>query len=58
MVVALGLVVVAVIWVLVDGPVEGATLVVVTPDHGLTVADLLSFAALAVAAVLLVSGRR
>lgn len=49
--------VVAVIWVLVN-PVEGATLVVVTPDHGLTVADLLSFAALAVAAGLLVPGRR
>ncbi len=57
-VVALALVVFAVIWVLVNGPFEGPTLVVVTPDHGLTVADLLSLVAFAVAAVVLLTGRR
>lgn len=34
------------VWLLVNGPVEGAVLFVVTPTHGLTVADLLSAAAL------------
>ena len=57
-VVAVVLVVVAGIWILVNGPVEGRTLVVVTPQHGLTVADLFSLIALAVAAVLLLSSRR
>lgn len=33
-------------------------LVVVTPQHGLTEADLLSFAAAGVAALLLITGRR
>lgn len=55
---AVALVVVAGIWVLVNGPVEGPTMVVVTPDHGLSVADLFSLLALAVAAVLLLTSRR
>lgn len=38
-------------WWLVNGPVEGAVLVVVTPTHGLTVADLLVPPAVAVAVV-------
>ncbi|PTR30336.1 hypothetical protein C8K36_102184 [Rhodococcus sp. OK519] len=36
----------AVLWLLVNNPVEGPVLFVVTPSHGLTVADLLSAAAL------------
>jgi hypothetical protein len=46
--VALGLVSVA--WLLVNGPVEGLVLVRVTPDHGLTGADLAGLAGLALAA--------
>lgn len=38
----------AVVWILVNGPLEGPVLWVVTPSHGLTVADLLSAAALLV----------
>ena len=57
-VVAVVLVVAAGIWFLVNGPVEGPTLVVVTPEHGLTVADLFSLVALAIAAVLLLTSRR
>jgi hypothetical protein len=52
------LAVLAVSWLLVNSPVEGATLVVVTPDHGLTVADLPGLAALVVAAILLARSRR
>lgn len=55
--VAVLLVVAAVVWVLVNGPVEGPTLIVFSPSHGLTVADLPSLAAGAVA-VLLVWPRR
>ena len=51
-VVAAVLVVLAVIWVLVNGPVEGPVLLVFSRTHGLTVADLPSLAALVVAAVL------
>ena len=36
----------ALIWVLVNGPVEGPTLLVLAPSHGITVADLPSLAAL------------
>ncbi|WP_458681569.1 hypothetical protein [Prescottella equi] len=32
----------AAVWLPVNGPVEGPVLLVVTPSHGLTVADLLS----------------
>lgn len=52
------LLVAAVIWLLVNGPVEGPVLVELTPDHGLTVADLPALAAGAVALALLVSSRR
>jgi hypothetical protein len=36
----------AAVWLPVNGPVEGPVLLVVTPSHGLTVADLLSAVAL------------
>jgi hypothetical protein len=51
-VVAAVLVVLAVVWVLVNGPVEGRVLWIITPTHGLTVADLASLAAVLVAVVL------
>lgn len=54
---AAGLVVAAGIWVLVNKPVEGPTLLVLSPSHGVTFADLLSLVALGVA-VDLVSVRR
>jgi hypothetical protein len=53
---AVGLVAAAVIWVLVNGPVEGPVLVVLTPSHGVSVADLPSLAALVIAGLLLVLG--
>ncbi|HEY6664337.1 MAG TPA: hypothetical protein VI036_04330 [Propionibacteriaceae bacterium] len=56
--VAVGLVAAAVIWVLVNGPVEGPTLLVLTPSHGITVADLPSLGALVIAGLLLSSSRR
>lgn len=40
------------VWILVNGPVEGATLVVLTYNHGITVADLASVAAFAAGGVL------
>jgi hypothetical protein len=46
------LVVLGVVWLLVNGPVEGAILLKFDADHGLTVADLLSLAAFAMAVVL------
>lgn len=49
---------VAVVWVLVNGPVEGPILIVFTPDHGLTLADLPSLAAGLVAVALLWPRRR
>jgi hypothetical protein len=52
------LVLAAVVWVLVNGPVEGPVLVVVSPGHGLTVADLFSVAAVLVAVLLLLSDHR
>ncbi len=52
------LVVLAVAWVLVNGPVEGRVLVVFSPAHGLTVADLASVAALLIAGALLWSDLR
>lgn len=46
------LVVAAVIWVRINGPVEGRTLLVLTEGRGVTVADLLSVVALLMALVL------
>jgi hypothetical protein len=52
---AVGLAVAAAVWVAVNGPVEGPVLVVFTPEHGLTVADLPAIAAVIVAGVLFFS---
>jgi hypothetical protein len=52
------LVVLAVVWVLVNEPVEGPTLLVLTRTHGITAADLLSVAAVLVAIGLLLPRRR
>lgn len=57
-IVASGLVVAAVVWVLVNGPVEGPILVVLSRTHGITTADLLSVLAVLAAAAVLLSGRR
>jgi hypothetical protein len=46
------LVVAAVVWVRINGPVEGRTLLVLSRNHGVTSADMLSVLALAGAAVL------
>lgn len=51
---ALGLITAAVIWVLVNGPVEGPVLLVLTPSHGITLGDLPSLAGLVIAGLLLV----
>ena len=48
----------AVAWLLSNGPFEGPTLVVVSPGHGLTVADLLVPGALLLAATAAVDRRR
>ncbi len=48
----------AVAWLLSNGPFEGPTLVVFSPGHGLTVADLLVPGALLLAAVAAVERRR
>jgi hypothetical protein len=53
--VAVGLIAVALLWVLVNGPVEGPVLLVFAPSHGITVADLPSLAALVIAGLLLFS---
>ncbi|WP_338325460.1 hypothetical protein [Prescottella subtropica] len=47
---AVCLVVLAVVWVLVNGPIEGHILWTLTPEHGVTVSDLLSVIAIVVAA--------
>jgi hypothetical protein len=47
---AIALAAVAVVWFLVNGRVEGPTLVTVAPGHGLTGADLAGIAAMVVAA--------
>ena len=44
------LAVVSVLWLLVNGPVEGVVLLPVIADHGLTGADLAGLAGLALAA--------
>ncbi|PVZ04607.1 hypothetical protein [Actinomycetospora cinnamomea] len=46
------LVVAAVIWVRINKPVEGRTLLELTSNHGVTTADLLSLVALAMAVVI------
>jgi hypothetical protein len=57
-VVAVGLLGLAGLWLLFNEPFEGPTLVVVTPNHGLTVADLPALAVALVALVVLVADRR
>jgi hypothetical protein len=52
------LVVFAVVWVFVNEPVEGPTLLILTRTHGVTAADLLSVAAVLVAIGLLLPRRR
>jgi hypothetical protein len=44
-----------VIWILVNQPVEGPVLVVLSANHGITVADLLSIAFLMIAGLLVLS---
>jgi hypothetical protein len=51
---AVGLIAAAVIWVLVNGTVEGPVLLVLAPSHGITLADLPALAALVIAGLLLV----
>ena len=50
---AMGIVVAAAIWVLVNGPVEGPVLLVISPSHGVTVADLPSIGAVVIAGLIL-----
>lgn len=57
-VLAAWLVVLAVVWVFVNSPVEGPTLLVLSPTHGITAADLLSVAAVLVAVGLVLPRRR
>jgi hypothetical protein len=51
---AVGLAAAAVGWVLINGPVEGPVLLVLTSSHGITVADLPAIVALVIASVLLI----
>ena len=46
------------LWLLFNEPFEGPTLVVVTPNHGLTVADLPALATILIALVVLVADTR
>ncbi|MCW2809832.1 MAG: hypothetical protein JWP61_290 [Friedmanniella sp.] len=52
MAVVIFLVVAGLTWLLVNHPVEGRVLVIITPTHGLTTADLPSMAAFVLAALL------
>lgn len=52
---AVGLVGAAVIWMLVNGPVEGPVLLILTPSHGITVADLPSLALIIIGAVIFIA---
>jgi len=52
---AVGLAAAAGVWVLANGPVEGRVLLVLSPEHGVTVADLPALAALIVAGWLFLS---
>jgi ABC-type uncharacterized transport system permease subunit len=56
--VAVALVVAAVGWALVNKPYEVATLVVLSPTHGITVGDLPSIVGVLVALVLVLPRRR
>lgn len=58
LVTAAGLLCLAALWLAVNGRYEGAILWVPVRGHGLTVADLLSVPAFAVAAALLAASRR
>jgi hypothetical protein len=49
----MGIVVAAAIWVLVNGPVEGPVLLVMSPSHGITVADHPSLGAVIIAGLIL-----
>ncbi len=46
---AVGCAVAAIAWVVWSGPIEGAVLASITPDHGVTESDLLGAAALLIA---------
>lgn len=48
----------AMVWLVVNHPIEGRILLVVTPNHGLTEADLPALAALLVSGVLVLTARR
>jgi hypothetical protein len=45
----------AVIWIFVNKSVEGPVLLALSPNHGITVADLLSIALLIIAGLLVLS---
>jgi hypothetical protein len=50
---AVGLVGAAVIWILINGPVEGPVLLTLTASHGITVADLVSLGLIIIAGLIL-----
>jgi hypothetical protein len=52
---AVALVAAAVIWILINQPVEGPVLLTLSATHGITVADLLSIALLMIAGLLVLS---
>jgi hypothetical protein len=52
---AVALVAAAVIWILINQPVEGPVLLTLSATHGITVADLLSIAFLMIAGLLVLS---
>lgn len=54
---AVALLVAAIVWVFVNGPVEGPVLLLLSPKHGVTVADLGSVVAVLAAAALLLASR-
>jgi hypothetical protein len=55
---ALGLAAVSVLWFVVNGPMEGPVIVVLTRGHGLTGGDLAGLAGLGLAVWRVVRGRR
>jgi len=52
---AVGLVGVAVTWILVNSSVEGPVLLTLTPSHGITVADLASLALIIIAGFIFIA---
>jgi hypothetical protein len=52
------LAIVAIAWVVWNGPIDGAVLVALTPNHGITESDLLALAALVVAGWTVIRLRR